>query len=63
VFQVSKPVEPAASALTCLTEVELAMIGGRMACAFMVDDAPSFEDLLSAIDVATSPSERWIAAA
>ncbi|NNM75634.1 hypothetical protein HJG53_01765 [Sphingomonas sp. ID1715] len=41
---------PAASALTCLTEVELAMIGGRMARAFLVADAPAFDDLLHKLD-------------
>ncbi len=39
------------------------MIDGSMARAFMVHDAPSFDDLLSAIDLATAPFESLAAAA
>lgn len=46
------PAKPGAVALTCLTEVEVAMIGGRIGRAFLVDDAPTFDDLIARIDLA-----------
>ena len=60
-FEPSHPVRSSQAALTCLTEVELAMIGGRMARAFMVEDAPWFDELLAAIDQAGAPSPDVIA--
>jgi hypothetical protein len=61
VFESPDPIKPSTSALTCLTEVELAMIGGRMARAFLVDDAPWLDDLIVAIDDASSPPARPVA--
>ena len=53
-FESPDAMKPAHTALTCLTEVELAMIGGRMARAFRVDDALWTHDLLAEIDQASA---------
>ena len=54
VFEPPDPIKPSHAALTCLTEVELAMIGGRLARAFRVDDALWLDDLLDRIDHAAT---------